>query len=238
VAERETAVREKEKTAERDARRESRRLLLDARAEVDRTIRELKVSAADAAEAAAREARRRMEQLAAAEGKALASLEENREIASVPANVQPGEIHEGSYVSVATLDGRTARIVELRGSDAVVAFNSVKMTVPRTALTKARAPEGAERVHIAIRGDTPEVEVQSEIDLRGLRAGEIEDVVMQAVDSAVRADLKSLRIIHGKGTGALRDRVAEMLRKESRVTSFRLGAWNEGGAGVTVAELS
>jgi DNA mismatch repair protein MutS2 len=238
VAERETAVREKEKTAERDARRESRRLLLDARAEVDRTIRELKESAADAAEEAARDARRKMEQLAAAEGKALASLEDNREVASVPANVQPGEIQEGSYVSVATLDGRTARIVELRGSDAVVAFNSVKMTVPRTALTKARAPEGAERVHIAIRGDTPEVEVQSEIDLRGLRAGEIEDVVMHAVDSAVRADLKSLRIIHGKGTGALRDRVAEMLRKESRVTGFRLGAWNEGGAGVTVAELS
>jgi DNA mismatch repair protein MutS2 len=74
--------------------------------------------------------------------------------------------------------------------------------------------------------------------LRGLRAGEIEDVVMQAVDSAVRADLKSLRIIHGKGTGALRERVAEMLRKESRVASFRLGAWNEGGAGVTVAELA
>jgi DNA mismatch repair protein MutS2 len=82
------------------------------------------------------------------------------------------------------------------------------------------------------------VEAKSEIDLRGLRAAEIEDVVMQAVDSAVRADLKSIRIIHGKGTGALRERVAEMLRKESRVASFRLGAWNEGGAGVTVAELA
>jgi DNA mismatch repair protein MutS2 len=112
------------------------------------------------------------------------------------------------------------------------------MTVPRSSLKRAIAPEGAERVHIAIRGDTPEVEARSEIDLRGLRAGEIEDVVMHAVDSAVRADLKSLRIIHGKGTGALRERVAEMLRKESRVTSFRLGAWNEGGAGVTVAELT
>jgi DNA mismatch repair protein MutS2 len=65
----------------------------------------------------------------------------------------------------------------------------------------------------------------------------VEGIVMQAVDAAVRADLKSLRIIHGKGTGALRERVAEMLRKESRVTNFRLGAWNEGGAGVTIAEL-
>jgi len=129
-------------------------------------------------------------------------------------------------------------VVELRDGDAIVAFGSVKMTVPRAVLSPASAPEGAERVRVSIRGDIPEVEARSEIDLRGLRAGEVEDVVMQAVDSAVRADLKSLRIIHGKGTGALRERVAEMLRKESRVSSFRLGAWNEGGAGVTVAELA
>ena len=58
-----------------------------------------------------------------------------------------------------------------------------------------------------------------------------------AGDAAVCAELKVIRIIHGKGTGALRERVTEMLRKESRVTNFRLGAWNEGGAGVTVVEL-
>ena len=61
---------------------------------------------------------------------------------------------------------------------------------------------------------------------------------MQALDDAVRADLKSLRIIHGKGTGALRARVGEMLHKDTRVRAFRLGAWNEGGAGVTVAEFA
>jgi DNA mismatch repair protein MutS2 len=54
----------------------------------------------------------------------------------------------------------------------------------------------------------------------------------------VRADLKSLRIIHGKGTGALREVVNEMLRKDTRVREFRMGAWNEGGAGVTIAEFA
>ena len=87
-------------------------------------------------------------------------------------------------------------------------------------------------------GDVPEVEAPREIDLRGQRVSDIDDVVMQALDAAVRADLKSLRIIHGKGTGALRARVAEMLRKDTRVKTFRLGAWNEGGAGVTVAEFT
>ncbi|HKY98123.1 MAG TPA: Smr/MutS family protein, partial [Gemmatimonadaceae bacterium] len=235
VAEREGNVRERERNAERDARREARRLLLDARAEVDRTIRELKESAA--ADEAAREARRRMEQLAAAEGEAISALEvEERQPMETRAPPQ-GEVAPGSYVSLATLGGRTARVVEFRDGDAIVAVGSVKMTVPKASLSPANAPEG-ERIQIAIRGDAPEINAKSEIDLRGLRAAEIEDVVMQAVDSAVRADLKSLRIIHGKGTGALRERVAEMLRKESRVASFRLGAWNEGGAGVTVAELA
>ena len=239
VAERETQLRERERTAERDARRDARRLLLDARAEVDRTIRELRESSAVAAvEDSAREARRRMEQLAASEGDALARLEVDAR-KEVPATSEPGgEIVTGGFVSVSTMGDRTARVIELREGDAVVAFGSVKMTVHRAALKPARRPEGDERAHVFVRGDIPEVEASSEIDLRGLRAGEIEDVVMHAVDSAIRADLKAIRIIHGKGTGALRERVSEMLRKESRVSSFRLGAWNEGGAGVTVAELT
>ena len=64
---------------------------------------------------------------------------------------------------------------------------------------------------------------------------EAESAVLQALDSAVRADLKSLRIIHGKGTGALREVVNAMLRTDTRVREFRMGAWNEGGAGVTIA---
>ncbi|HJU64609.1 MAG TPA: Smr/MutS family protein, partial [Gemmatimonadaceae bacterium] len=64
-----------------------------------------------------------------------------------------------------------------------------------------------------------------------------EGALTRALDAAVRADLKALRIIHGKGTGALRERVSELLRGDSRVRHYRLGAWNEGGAGVTVVSL-
>jgi DNA mismatch repair protein MutS2 len=70
-----------------------------------------------------------------------------------------------------------------------------------------------------------------------MRVDEMEREVFQALDAAVRSDLSALRIIHGKGTGVLRERVAELLRGDPRVREFRLGAWNEGGAGVTVAEL-
>ena len=50
-------------------------------------------------------------------------------------------------------------------------------------------------------------------------------------------DLAELRIIHGKGTGALRNRVSEMLEQDLRVQGFRMGSIKEGGAGVTVASF-
>jgi DNA mismatch repair protein MutS2 len=244
VAERERSVKERERTAEREARREARRVLLDARDEVERTIRELREAAAEATEEAAREARRRMEQLAADEAGAISALDKAAEADARSQRIRyessapDAALAEGDFVSVPSLGGKTARLLEIRGDDAIVALGSVKITVPRATLAHAETPHGGERIQIAIRGEVPELEASHEIDLRGLRAAEVEDLVMRAVDSAVRADLKTLRFIHGKGTGALRERVAEMLSKESRVSSFRLGAWNEGGAGVTVAELS
>jgi DNA mismatch repair protein MutS2 len=105
--------------------------------------------------------------------------------------------------------------------------------------TLARSNQQAARPQIVVplMGDQPEVFASTEVDLRGMRVDEVDDVLLQAVDSAVRADLRSLRVIHGKGTGALRERVTELLRKDTRVKGFRLGAWNEGGAGVTVLDL-
>ena len=112
----------------------------------------------------------------------------------------------------------------------------MKLTVPLASLSRTERLATTERA-VAWTGDQPDLHVASEIDLRGLRSDEAEAIVMQALDSAIRADLKLLRIIHGKGTGVLRERVTEMLRKDTRVHGFRIGAWNEGGAGVTVVEI-
>jgi len=125
----------------------------------------------------------------------------------------------------------------VRGADARVAVGSLTVSVPLVSLIRSAAAS-APTVRVALAGDIPEVEPVREVDVRGLRVDEIDDQVLQALDAAVRNDLRELRIIHGKGTGALRARVGELLKKDTRVSGFRLGAWNEGGAGVTVAELA
>ncbi|MDE3127080.1 MAG: Smr/MutS family protein, partial [Gemmatimonadota bacterium] len=239
VARREHAVEERERAAERAARQEARRYLLDARHDIERTIRRLKEAGAGAIEDAGREARQAAERLAAEQAEGLAALDaaEARAAAEPRGPAAPAALAPGVRVAVATLGDKPGRIVDVRGGDAVVALGSLKVTVPLAALTPLAEPR-PEQVAVAWSGDLPEANAPSEIDLRGMRADEAEGVVMQAIDSAVRADLRSLRIIHGKGTGALRERVAEMLKKDARVKAFRLGAWNEGGAGVTVADLA
>jgi len=83
----------------------------------------------------------------------------------------------------------------------------------------------------------PEVEAATEISLIGLRVAEAEPLLVKALDDAIRADLPSLRVIHGKGTGALRQRVHEVLSADSRVKRFGFAPPSQGGHGVTVVEF-
>ncbi|MEI6739861.1 MAG: Smr/MutS family protein [Gemmatimonadaceae bacterium] len=142
----------------------------------------------------------------------------------------------GDAVLVGTLGDKAGRIVALKGADARVLVGSMTVSVSVSALVRTAAPPPP-AVKVFVLGDAPEPDPIREVDVRGLRIDEVDDRVVQALDAAIRTDMRDLRIIHGKGTGALRARVAEMLKKDTRVASFRLGAWNEGGAGVTVAEF-
>ena len=76
-----------------------------------------------------------------------------------------------------------------------------------------------------------------EIDLRGMEAIEAVLAAERYLDAAVMAKLKTVTLIHGKGTGALRSAVQDMLRHNKCVKSFRLGRFGEGESGVTIVEL-
>jgi DNA mismatch repair protein MutS2 len=240
VLKREHNVRERERTAEKESRKEARKYVLEARAEIERTIRELKRKGAEAADEAiedmGRDARRRAEELAAKQADVLDRLENEERAAERKrgrvSSAERGPVAINDAVEVGTLGGKVGRVLDVRGKEAVVVVGSLKLTVPLKSLRRTEAPQ---ETAVSYVGDAPEVHVSTEINLLGLRADEAESAVLQALDSAVRADLKSLRIIHGKGTGALREVVNEMLRKDTRVREFRMGAWNEGGAGVTIA---
>src|SRR5439155_977905 len=85
-------------------------------------------------------------------------------------------------------------------------------TLPRERIPSLRAGNSPSGERTAPRSPLPDLELSSEVDLRGLTGDEAEGALVRALDAAVLGDLPALRIIHGKGTGALRARVSEILR--------------------------
>jgi len=100
---------------------------------------------------------------------------------------------------------------------------------PRRPPSPARPPAGAG--HSTATAAT-------EISLRGLRADEAEARLVKALDDAVLADLPYLRVIHGKGTGALRQLVHDIVSADTRVGRFGFAPPNQGGHGVTIVEFT
>lgn len=80
--------------------------------------------------------------------------------------------------------------------------------------------------------------MNSEIDLRGMDTIEAVCVMERYLDEAMRSNLQTVRIIHGKGTGAVRSAVHQALKKNKLIKKFRLGQYGEGEDGVTIAELT
>ena len=132
-----------------------------------------------------------------------------------------------------------ATVVAVNG-DGTLLLQAGKMKMT-TRAAQVRLLENPSRKQTAQPTGGATVRVQSraatELDIRGLETLEAESVVENYISAAVMSKLGTVTIIHGKGTGALRKAVHEMLKRNKAVKSFRLGRYGEGEAGVTVVEL-
>jgi DNA mismatch repair protein MutS2 len=239
LQEREKELRSRERTARARAQEEARQLLLDARREVEEAIKEVRATRErarvdeEAQEEAERRARRRVEEAARLH-------RPGRGGKSGALGAQ--EFQEGDRVSLAGT-GSKGTVVEIREDRAVVETAGVRLQVPAADLVflgPGGGDQGKRSSEAALLGSSwqgPEAEPEPEVDLRGLRVSEVGIRVDRALDQAVLGGLGEIRIIHGKGTGALRQRISEMLTNDTRVSGFRMGGPGEGGAGVTIVRL-
>jgi DNA mismatch repair protein MutS2 len=235
---RERELKEREKDAERRARQQARDLLLQSRAEVEAAIREVRDAAAAAKlDEAARAARRRVEEAATRQREKQPSERSGRPAkgrARAPLTLEPG-----LRVRIESL-GRTGIVVDVRDGKAMVEAGAMRLLLPREDLTPL-AP-GDQQSEPRPRPSAGYVNAGSdarpEVDLRGMRPEEVDVILGRALDSAIMAGLPSFRIIHGKGTGALRAHVRKWLESDRRVAVQRPGELFEGGTGVTVVEFA
>jgi DNA mismatch repair protein MutS2 len=109
---------------------------------------------------------------------------------------------------------------------------------PSMVTVTSRKDERKARVETAPLPRGPADAASLEIDLRGMTGDEAEMATVAAVDAAVLAEQPFLRIIHGMGTGVVRDRVQRVVSKDRRVSRYAFAPRNQGGTGVTIVEFS
>ena len=241
-------LKSKRREMEREALREASRIVQSARKLVENTIVELRRE-----KASPKSIQRARQTLVKAK----------QEIAAAVAPPPPeegrrpvqGELKVGDEVYVRSLRSRGVLIslpdakdmVKIRVGSAKlnVSLSEVRVVSEDVMATRRVAPTASHDRGTTRQAPINRIALQypkksnvlSSLDLRGDRAEEALEKVDKYLDDATLAGLESISIVHGKGTGALRDAVTELLTDHPHVATFRLGDRNEGGLGVTVVEL-
>ena len=151
-------------------------------------------------------------------------------ISNTPPN--PNELKIGTRVFISGLNKEGVIAGSLRGNKAVVAVGSIKTEIPIASLSLINERQKAPNKQNNKREIEPE---NREVMMLGLTVdeavGEIDRILSDIAPHSV------LRIVHGKGTGALGKGIQSFLKRQSRVKSYRYGRYGEGDTGVTIVEI-
>ena len=237
--------------AERDAIKaaalaDAERILKDANAAVERAVREIKEAEAEkeatqlAREQLAetrREVARRSRNVSKRQQKRASRL--NGRAKSVRQPTVDGPIGVGDQVRIDGA-GAVGEVIGLSGKEAVIALGALTSRVKLKRLTKVG---GAREQSVTVGGPAardplPVTKARRKVDLRGQRVEDALAETERLVDEGLAAGLPSVEILHGKGTGALRQAIHNQLARRRDVAGFEAAEWDQGGDGVTIVRLS
>ena len=226
--------------ADEKARREAERIIAEARETAESTFAELddmrrrinEDEQAQEVNSARSELRRRLNE---SQGRLKAREQEKpKEEKKSARDVRPGDTVEIKSMGV------KAEVIDINADGTLnlrAGIMNVKLKPDEVYLIEGHAAKQKKQSVTLAGSSAPRAAVSHEIDLRGMESIEAVNAAEQYIDSAVMGKLKTVTIIHGKGTGALRAAVQQMLKRNKAVKSFRLGRFGEGESGVTIVEL-
>jgi len=249
------------------AREEAQRLIADANRQIENTIRTIREAQAEKelTRLARRELddfRETVERPGDAERDASVAREIERierrrqrraerkarqgaETPGTPAAAEkPREAEVGSKVRM-TGQEMVGIVQSVKGRKAQVAFGQILTTVDRSLLTvvsnneyrEATRPQTARTV-VAVDISARKLNFRDHIDVRGMRAAEALDAVQDFIDDALMVGVGTVTILHGKGTGALKEEIRRYLRTVPEVESAADEHADRGGAGITVVTFA
>lgn len=246
------ALSSKRKEILADAREEAKKILQDSNAVIERTIHDIRKSQAE--RESTMEARRRL----AEEKKQLTEDAKNEHPLITKAIRNKGkkqkepiksnsenkkELKVGDFVLLDNM-GTPGTVEEIRGKEAVVIFGQLKTTVKTSRLSQTiRKPSSGLKKPTLLSSDSSlesrerQLKFKQEIDVRGMRVDEAVQAVTYFIDDAVQFNSSRVRILHGTGTGALKQYIRQYLSTVPSVKRFADEDVRLGGAGITVVEL-
>lgn len=149
---------------------------------------------------------------------------------------EPLAVSPGMSVRAVSLNQTGVVVGKPRGGSVQVQIGSMKITIKLNDLEEVVERPKARRSSTGMRKEKS-LSVSREIHLRRKRVEDAREDLERFIDDAVLAGLSTVRIVHGKGGGALRKLTDELLRRHPAIKSHRLADVSEGGDGVTVAHL-
>ena len=131
----------------------------------------------------------------------------------------------------------TGEVLDISNSVISVNMNGLIIKADISDLEKISRKEASKEISGLSTVEINDGKIELSIDFRGKYSHEIGDALEKFIYESLTNGLKEVSIIHGKGSGKLREEVKKQLKGNKHVKSFRLGNWNEGDSGVTIAEL-
>lgn len=236
-----------------DAKAQAKTILDSSNAAIERTIHEIRRSQAE--KEATLEARKQMSE---EKGKLMSDSAKEHKLLKKAPKSRKSKTQDSSAATpilkrqilvddIVKLDGEglPGKVVEIKGKQATVIFGQLKTTVKidRLRHTEAKINTGANRSVSFVSDSTSlgsrarQLEFSRQIDVRGMRVDEAVQAVTYYIDDAIQFNADTVRILHGTGTGALRQVIRQYLNSVDGVRAFHDEHVQFGGAGITVVEF-
>lgn len=253
------AVNAQRKEIIRTAKEEAERIVREANAKIENTIREIKEAQAEKEQT--KLARKSLEEFKSSMSntseederlqKKIAKIQERKDKKKRQPEAKESKIIFNKEVigvgDNVRLKGQTSAgtVMEIQGKQAVVAFGMIKSTLKLDVLEKVSKGQLKKEVQKStfVSSQTADnmrekrLNFKQEIDVRGMRGDEALQTVTYFIDDAIQVGISKVRILHGTGTGILRQLIRQYLNSVPGVSNFRDEHVQLGGAGITVVEF-
>ena len=221
-----TSLKEQEQHIIENAKLEAKNILIEAKQQADEIIKELNSNSINLKKA--NRARNKINENI--------KLQKIKEVDS-KGNINPTEIQIGLDVFIPSLN-QNGTVLSLPNKDNMVQIQigNIKTNINISKLSKATSTNKVKKIS-KTSSILKSANIPTEINVIGCNVDEAIPIIDKYIDNCILANIPSARIVHGKGTGALKKGIHQYLKSNPNIKSFRLGNYGEGDLGVTVIEF-